>query len=100
MLFALVLASHMLNSIPKNSQLSGISHKTHLNAKDFTLSACVLHYCIRFIFFPNYSLCILDSKVRDDKIRAREMNQIKHSYNIIGLYTEFCYSKTGCSAGL
>lgn len=50
-------------------------------------------------FFQNYSLCILDSKVRDDKIRAGEMNQIKHSYNIIGLYTEFCYSKTGCRLG-
>lgn len=87
----------MLNSVPKTSQLTGISRKTHLNAEDFSLRAALLQ---RIFFFPNYSLCILDSKVRDDKIRARGMNQIKRSYNIIGLYTESCCSKTGSSAGL
>lgn len=85
----------MLNSVPKHSQLAGISRKTQVECRGFQsiLPECYITANDLF-YFPNYSLCILDSKVRDDKIRAGEMNQIKHSDNIIGLCTEFCYSKT------
>ena len=85
----------MLNAVPKHSQLAGISRKTQVECRGFQsiLPECYITANDLF-YFPNYSLCILDSKVRDDKIRAGEMNQIKHSDNIIGLCTEFCYSKT------
>lgn len=40
--------------------------KAHSNAEDFSLRATLLHKI--YLFFPNYSECISDSKVRDDKI--------------------------------
>ncbi len=58
------------------------------------LPACVRYYYRKFICFSNYSLYSLDSKAEDDKIRAREMNQIEQSNNIIGLCNEFRYSKS------